>query len=86
MCPTHHVVNREKSEYDILVTAAPEHLPDTLRTQLVEGGVLVIPVGAQSQSQRLQRYVRRGSEILASDLGAVRFVPMVRVPTVDSLA
>ena len=63
----------------ILVTAAPDHVPDSLRDQLGEGGVLVVPVGEQSQHQRLQRLSREGRELRAADLGAVRFVPLVRV-------
>ncbi|MBI2391966.1 MAG: protein-L-isoaspartate O-methyltransferase [Deltaproteobacteria bacterium] len=40
---------------------------------LVEGGVLVAPVGPP-HDQRLLRHVRRGGVVSADDLGAVRFV------------
>jgi protein-L-isoaspartate(D-aspartate) O-methyltransferase len=64
--------------YDrILVTAAPETLPESLVAQLAEGGLLVVPVGSQSRDQRLERHRRHGGALLCDDLGAVRFVPMV---------
>lgn len=63
----------------IVVTAAPDCLPAALGDQLVEGGLLVVPVGPQSQDQRLERHQRRGARLVREDLCAVRFVPMVRV-------
>lgn len=62
----------------IVVTAAPEHLPEALVDQLAEGGLLVIPVGPQSRDQRLERHIKRNGRLVHEDLGAVRFVPMVR--------
>jgi len=65
--------------YDrIVVTAAPDHLPEALVAQLAEGGLLVVPVGPQTRDQRLERYRRRDGRLECDDLGAVRFVPMVR--------
>ena len=61
----------------IVVTAAPDHLPEVLADQLVEGGYLVVPVGPQSHDQRLERHQKRGGRLVREDLGAVRFVPMV---------
>jgi protein-L-isoaspartate(D-aspartate) O-methyltransferase len=69
----------DHAPYDrIVVTAAPDQLPESLIAQLAEGGLLVVPVGPQSQDQRLERHRRRGGALLCDDLGAVRFVPMVR--------
>lgn len=64
----------------IVVTAAPDHLPSALVEQLVEGGLLVVPVGPQSTDQRLERHQRRGAHLVREDLGAVRFVPMIHGP------
>lgn len=64
----------------IVVTAAPDHLPEALVAQLAEGGFLVVPVGPQARDQRLERHEKRGGQLLCEDLGAVRFVPMVRAP------
>lgn len=68
--------------YDrIVVTAAPEVLPTVLLDQLVDGGLLLVPVGPQTKNQRLERWWKRGGRIDKEDLGAVRFVPMVRSET-----
>ena len=61
----------------ILVTAAPEVLPQALVDQLAEGGLLIVPVGPQSADQRLERFWKNDGKLLVEDLGAVRFVPMV---------
>lgn len=65
--------------YDrIVVTAAPEVMPNALVRQLAEGGVLIVPVGSQARDQRLERWQKNGGGMLVKkDLGAVRFVPMV---------
>jgi protein-L-isoaspartate(D-aspartate) O-methyltransferase len=69
----------ERAPFDrILVTAAPDHLPEALIEQLVEGGLLVVPVGPQSRDQRLERHRKREGQLVREDLGAVRFVPMIR--------
>lgn len=62
----------------IVVTAAPDHLPEALVDQLAEGGLLVIPVGPQSHDQRLERHKKHDGRLVREDLCAVRFVPMVR--------
>jgi protein-L-isoaspartate(D-aspartate) O-methyltransferase len=68
----------EGAPYDrIVVTAAPDHLPEALVEQLAEGGLLVVPVGPQSSDQRLERFWKKDGKLLMEDLGAVRFVPMV---------
>ncbi len=65
-----------KAPFDcIIVTAAPVSVPDALLQQLVEGGRLVIPVGAQEQMLRV--YQRSADQFPAKDVEAVRFVPLV---------
>ncbi|MDB4945659.1 MAG: Protein-L-isoaspartate O-methyltransferase [Labilithrix sp.] len=61
----------------IVVTAAPDCLPDALVAQLAEDGLLVVPVGPQSTDQRLERHAKQRGRLVREDLGAVRFVPMV---------
>jgi protein-L-isoaspartate(D-aspartate) O-methyltransferase len=69
----------EEAPYDcVLVTAAPDVLPSELLNQLVDGGLLVVPVGSQASDQRLERWRKTGTLLYKQDLGAVRFVPMVR--------
>ena len=64
--------------YDrVVVTAAPDVMPTELLAQVRDGGMLLVPVGAQTKDQRLERWLRRGDTFRKQDLGAVRFVPMV---------
>jgi protein-L-isoaspartate(D-aspartate) O-methyltransferase len=59
----------------IVVTAAPERIPQPLKEQLTIGGHLVIPVG--SFYQQLKVITRRGPEDFPEhDVIPVRFVPM----------
>lgn len=60
----------------ILSAAAPETVPEGLFEQLKVGGRLVIPVGGQSQAQRLMGFEKQRSGIKESFLGEVLFVPM----------
>lgn len=60
----------------IIVTAAPERLPDALLGQLAPGGVLVIPVGPAGL-QDLLRITRTDDGFEQERLGAVSFVPLV---------
>lgn len=68
----------EEAPFDaIVVTAGGPEVPDDLRRQLAEGGRLIIPVGPKLTEQRLLRIVRLGDDFATTDLGAVRFVPLV---------
>jgi protein-L-isoaspartate(D-aspartate) O-methyltransferase len=68
----------EQAPFDrILVTAAPEHIPTPLLAQLREGGILVVPVGSQKETQRLLRLRKRDGHVQIDELGAVKFVPML---------
>ncbi len=61
----------------ILVTAAPEHVPDALVAQLREGGRLVLPVGPMFAQELV--VVEKGGEgrTRVRSVAPVRFVPMV---------
>ena len=61
----------------IIVTAAPDHLPQPLVQQLEEGGRLIIPIGPVGDVQTLWLFEKVNGEIQATNLGAVRFVPLV---------
>ncbi|MEJ7730792.1 MAG: protein-L-isoaspartate(D-aspartate) O-methyltransferase [Polyangiaceae bacterium] len=68
----------EAAPFDrVLLTAAPEAMPEALLAQLAEGGIAVAPVGRQGETQRLARWTKREGKVTREDLGAVRFVPMV---------
>lgn len=58
----------------IVVTAAPEHIPDPLLDQLIDGANLVIPVG--TFYQELKVITREGDQIAERSVIPVRFVPM----------
>lgn len=63
--------------YDaIIVTAAPDHLPQPLIAQLKEGGRLVIPIGPVGAVQTLWLFEKINGEMQATNLGGVRFVPL----------
>ena len=62
----------------ILVTAAPEQVPQSLVDQLRVGGRMVLPVGRGYQSLRVLEKTEKGIE--QRDLFEVRFVPMVHGP------
>jgi len=73
---------KEKAPFDaILVTAAAPQVPPPLVEQLGPGGILVIPVGPQSQVQSLLRIQKAadGSTVTREILPVV-FVPLVRQP------
>lgn len=61
----------------ILVTAAPERLPDTLMDQLAEGGRMIVPVGAQGEPQRLAVVTRTDEGFRTQWYDMVSFVPML---------
>ncbi|MFQ5614009.1 MAG: protein-L-isoaspartate(D-aspartate) O-methyltransferase [Anaerolineae bacterium] len=62
----------------IIVTAAPDHVPQPLLNQMAEGGRLVLPVGPPGGYQSLWLITRQGDEFLRYNWGGVRFVPLTR--------
>jgi protein-L-isoaspartate(D-aspartate) O-methyltransferase len=61
----------------IIVTAAAELVPQALTDQLVDGGVMILPVGPHGGTQELVRLTKAGDELKREDLIAVRFVPLL---------
>jgi protein-L-isoaspartate(D-aspartate) O-methyltransferase len=69
----------EHAPYDaVVVTAAPDKIPEALVAQLAEGGKMVIPVGVFFQELHVLRKTAEGMVEVASL--PVRFVPMVGEP------
>ena len=68
----------EEAPFDaILVTAAPEEVPEALLAQLAEGGVLVAPIGERGL-QQLRRIRKKEGKITEDEEQIpVSFVPMV---------
>ena len=70
----------EYAPFDIIVvTAAPENIPQPLIDQLAEGGRLIIPVGAAGAVQELILMTRKNGKIDTRRLSFVRFVPFRRL-------
>jgi protein-L-isoaspartate(D-aspartate) O-methyltransferase len=69
----------EHAPFDaIMVTAAPDHVPEPLIQQLAAGGRMIIPVGAKYQELRLIQKTENG--VLERGTIPVRFVPFTRIP------
>jgi protein-L-isoaspartate(D-aspartate) O-methyltransferase len=70
----------EHAPFDaILVTAAPEEVPQPLIEQLAVGGRMVIPVGAQDEVQILRLLTKEADgELRVQSVIPVRFVPLTR--------
>jgi protein-L-isoaspartate(D-aspartate) O-methyltransferase len=62
----------------IVVTAAPEEIPQPLIDQLREGGRMIIPVGPVYRVQSLQLLTKKNGNLKVQDLLPVRFVPFTR--------
>jgi protein-L-isoaspartate(D-aspartate) O-methyltransferase len=69
----------EEAPFDaIIVTAAPDHVPQPLVEQLDPGGVMVVPIGPMGVVQTLWRFTMTESgELDAESLATVSFVPLV---------
>jgi len=70
----------EHAPFDaILVTAAPEEVPEPLIEQLAAGGRIVIPVGARYEVQMLKVLTKtEDGLVIVSNVIPVRFVPLTR--------
>jgi protein-L-isoaspartate(D-aspartate) O-methyltransferase len=67
----------EYAPYDaIVVTAAPDHVPQPLVQQLKDGGRLVIPVGPPGGYQSLWQITRKGDRVESKNITGVLFVPL----------
>lgn len=63
----------------IIVTCAPDHIPQPLIEQLAEGGRMVIPVG-ERYVQTLYLVEKKEGKIVQKEIIPVVFVPMLREP------
>jgi protein-L-isoaspartate(D-aspartate) O-methyltransferase len=70
----------EVAPFDIIVvTAAPDHIPQPLLDQLKPGGRMVVPVGPVYATQQLRLLQKDAAgKIKSSDVTPVRFVPLRR--------
>jgi protein-L-isoaspartate(D-aspartate) O-methyltransferase len=71
----------ERSPFDrIMVTAAPEEVPQPLLDQLAPGGRLVIPVGEQHDTQWMTVLEKTANGVVERKTIPVAFVPFTRKP------
>jgi protein-L-isoaspartate(D-aspartate) O-methyltransferase len=69
----------EYAPYDrIIATAAPQEIPEPLKDQLKDGGIMVLPSGPAGFSQVLYKIVKRGKDIITERVCDVAFVPFTR--------
>jgi len=61
----------------IMVTAAPEEVPQSLLEQLAIGGRMVVPVGSRTGAQALKLITRNHNGFEEQTLESVKFVPML---------
>jgi len=59
----------------IIVTCAPDKIPQPLIDQLADGGRIIIPVGKQFE-QELVKVTKQHGKLVVERIMAVRFVPM----------
>jgi protein-L-isoaspartate(D-aspartate) O-methyltransferase len=70
----------EEAPFDvIIVTAAPESIPQPLIDQLAEGGRLIVPVGPPASVQELILIIKKNGKTERKRLTFVRFVPFRRL-------
>ena len=65
----------------IMVTAAPQELPEPLLQQLAVGGRMIIPVGRETGLQELLLVTRTADRYTQESLAGVSFVPLVQDPS-----
>ena len=69
----------EQAPFDrIMVTAAPDEIPDPLIEQLAVGGRLVIPVGSQGGPQWMTVVEKSSNGVVQNRTIPVQFVPLTR--------
>ena len=68
----------------ILLTAAAEDPPANLLAQLKPGGIMVLPVGQTDTVQAMIKVVKTDNGLEYTELGEVRFVPLLEGVAKDS--
>lgn len=68
----------EHAPFDaIIVTAAPDHMPQPLANQLAVGGRMVVPIGLPGGYQTLWKFVKQADgQVKSYNMGGVAFVPL----------
>ena len=68
----------EQAPFDrIIVTASAPEIPTKLLSQLVDRGIMVIPVGEDNDNQVLKKIIKKGDSFIVKNIMNVRFVPLL---------
>ena len=68
----------EQAPFDrIIVTASAPEIPTKLLSQLVDKGIMVIPVGEDNDNQVLKKIIKKGDSFIVKNIMNVRFVPLL---------
>ena len=68
----------EQAPFDrIIVTASAPEIPKNLLNQLVDDGIMVIPIGEDNDNQVLKKIIKKGDSIIVKNMMNVRFVPLL---------
>ena len=59
------------------MTAAATEMPATLADQLDDGGIMIVPIGANITDQWIYKVTREGQHFREERMSQVRFVPLV---------
>ena len=62
----------------IIISAASENIPDKLLQQMKVGGIMVLPLGKDGQTQELLKIIKTEDSYTTHSLGFVKFVPMLK--------
>jgi protein-L-isoaspartate(D-aspartate) O-methyltransferase len=69
----------EEASFDkIIVTAAPNKVPDLLTDQLKNNGIMLIPIGLPGQTQNLIKIMKSDNHLEKKELCSVAFVPLIK--------
>ena len=61
----------------IIVTASAPEIPTKLLSQLVDNGIMVIPVGEDNDNQVLKKIIKKRDSFIVKNIMNVRFVPLL---------
>jgi protein-L-isoaspartate(D-aspartate) O-methyltransferase len=68
----------EHAPFDkIIVTAAPEHVPQGLLEQLKAGGRMVLPIGVEDEQKLVVVEKGKNRQVRTRELLPVRFSPLI---------
>ena len=68
----------EQAPFDrIIVTASAPEIPTKLLSQLVDNGIMVIPVGEDNDNQVLKKIIKKRDSFIVKNIMNVRFVPLL---------